>query len=360
VDKFFAKTSEETASILQTDIKRGLTTQEAESRLQKYGSNELKEGKGKNPFLLFLSEFSDFLVLILIAAAAVSFFLGERIDAFMILAIVAINGIVGFIQEYRVERAIQHLKKLITSQTKIYRDGILLQISSKELVPGDLIILEEGQKVPADIRLVQSFSLSTIEAPLTGESTPISKISDSLSGELPVADQKNMVFSGTIISSGSGLGIVVSTGMNTEIGKIAKLVSSEPEVITPMQKKLDHLGGVIGKIVLGIAVIVGAEEIFFGQQRIIEALISSVALAVAAIPEGLPAVVTISLALGTRRLLKQNALIRNLPAAETLGSTDVICWQNCSTGKHTGGGSKHPRYGGKGHEETSRIWDPCK
>ena len=331
MDKFFAKTSEETASILQTDIKRGLTTQEAESRLQKYGSNELKEGKGKNPFLLFLSEFSDFLVLILIAAAAVSFFLGERIDAFMILAIVAINGIVGFIQEYRVERAIQHLKKLITSQTKIYRDGILLQISSKELVPGDLIILEEGQKVPADIRLDQSFSLSTIEAPLTGESTPISKISDSLSGELPVADQKNMVFSGTIISSGSGLGIVVSTGMNTEIGKIAKLVSSEPEVITPMQKKLDHLGGVIGKIVLGIAVIVGAEEIFFGQQRIIEALISSVALAVAAIPEGLPAVVTISLALGTRRLLKQNALIRNLPAAETLGSTDVICCDKTGT-----------------------------
>jgi len=331
MEKAFVKTPEEVGKELQTDFKNGLSSSLAKERLQKYGSNELKEKKGKNPLILFFSEFTDFLVLILIAAALVSFFLGEKIDAFMIIAIVLLNGIVGFIQEYRVEKAIQSLKKLVTSNTKLYRDGHLMQISSKELVPGDLVVLEEGQKVPADIRLTQSFSLTTIEAALTGESTPVSKITDSLKDEVSIADQKNMVFSGTVVSSGKGLGIVIYTGMNTEIGKIAKMVTNETDPVTPMQQKLDHLGSVIGKIVLAVATVVALEEIFFGEQNFIQALISAVALAVAAIPEGLPAVVTISLALGTRRLLKQNALIRNLPAAETLGSTDVICCDKTGT-----------------------------
>src|SRR3989344_1322019 len=331
MEKAFVKTPEEVGKELQTDFKNGLSSSLAKERLQKYGSNELKEKKGKNPLILFFSEFTDFLVLILIAAALVSFFLGEKIDAFMIIAIVLLNGIVGFIQEYRVEKAIQSLKKLVTSNTKLYRDGHLMQISSKELVPGDLVVLEEGQKVPADIRLTQSFSLTTIEAALTGESTPVSKITDSLKDEVSIADQKNMVFSGTVVSSGKGLGIVIYTGMNTEIGKIAKMVTNETDPVTPMQQKLDHLGSVIGKIVLAVATVFALEEIFFGEQNFIQALISAVALAVAAIPEGLPAVVTISLALGTRRLLKQNALIRNLPAAETLGSTDVICCDKTGT-----------------------------
>ncbi len=331
MEKAYLKTTAEVAIGLQTDFKNGLSTIDAAERLKKYGPNQLKEAKGKNPLLLFLSQFTDFLVLILIAAAAVSFLLGEKIDGLMILAIILINGIVGFIQEYRVEKTIQTLKKLVTSSSKVYRDGRLIQIPSSELIPGDLVVLEEGQKVPADIRLTQCYSLNTIEAALTGESTPIEKNIDPIKGELPVADQKNMVFSGTIISSGEGLGIVISTGMNTQIGKIAKLVSEEAETITPMQLKLDRLGGLIGKIVLSIAAMVALEEYFFGQQKIIEALISAVALAVAAIPEGLPAVVTISLALGTRRLLKQNALIRNLPAAETLGSTDVICCDKTGT-----------------------------
>ena len=331
MENAFTKTPEDVAKEFQTELKNGLSTSDAVARLQKYGTNELKEGKGKNPLILFFEQFTDFLILILIAASIISFILGERIDAYMIIAIVLINGIVGFIQEYRVEKAIEHLKKLVTSNTKVYRGGQLLQIPSKEIVPGDLVVLEEGQKVPADIRLIQSFSLSTIEAALTGESTPVNKSVEALQDSTPIADQKNMVFSGTIISSGGGMGIVISTGMNTELGKIAKLVTNEPEPVTPMQKKLNHLGSLIGKIVLGIASIVALEEIFFGEQQIIQALISGVALAVAAIPEGLPAVVTISLALGTKRLLKQNALIRNLPAAETLGSTDVICADKTGT-----------------------------
>jgi P-type Ca2+ transporter type 2C len=331
MENSYQKTVQEVALQLQTDLKKGLTDSEIKIRTKKYGSNVLKEKKGVNPFVLFFSEFTDFLVLILIAAALVSFFLGEKIDGFMIIAIVLINGIVGFIQEYRVEKAMQQLKKLITSTTKVYRDGSLTQIQSSELVPGDLVILEEGQKVPADIRVIQSYNLNTVEAALTGESTPITKTIEPLQGELAIGDRKNMVFSGTIITSGEGLGIVVSIGMNTEIGEIAKLVSSEKDPITPMQQKLDRLGGFIGKIVLIIAGIVALEEYFFGQQKLIESLISAVALAVAAIPEGLPAVVTISLALGTRRLLKQNALIRNLPAAETLGSTDVICCDKTGT-----------------------------
>jgi P-type Ca2+ transporter type 2C len=327
----YLETAQAVALELQTDLKNGLALGEIKIRTQKYGPNVLKEKRGINPLVLFFSEFSDFLVLILIAAAVVSFFLGEKVDAFMIIAIVLINGLVGFIQEYRVEKAMQQLKKLVTSTTKVYREGSITQIPSSELVPGDLVVLEEGQKVPADIRIIQSYNLNTSEAALTGESTPVTKIIDPLQGELPVGDQKNMVFSGTIITAGEGLGIVINTGMNTEIGKIAKLVSSEVDPITPMQQKLDRLGAFIGKIVLVIATIVALEEYFFGQQKLIESLISAVALAVAAIPEGLPAVVTISLALGTRRLLKQKALIRNLPAAETLGSTDIICCDKTGT-----------------------------
>ncbi|MBI4036316.1 cation-translocating P-type ATPase, partial [Candidatus Daviesbacteria bacterium] len=257
--------------------------------------------------------------------------LGENIDAVLIIGIVILNAAVGFVQEWRAERAIASLKKLVTSSVKVIRDGKLMEIPSQELVPGDLVELEEGQKVASDIRLTQVSYLQTNEASLTGESTPINKEVGMMKKELPIADQKNMALSGTVITSGHGVGLVISTGMQTEIGKIAHLVSSEKEMETPMQQKLNRLAGVIGKVVLGIAALVVLEEMFLGEQQILQALISGVALAVAAIPEGLPAVVTISLALGTKRLLSKKALIRNLPAAETLGSTDVICVDKTGT-----------------------------
>lgn len=331
MDNFFSISPEDTASKLRTDLKMGLTSQEASQRLTQYGSNELKQTKGKNPLMILFSQFTDLLVIILILASLASWFLGEGVDAIMIVIIVIMNAVIGFIQEYRVEKAIEHLKKMVTSNQLVYRDGKIIQISSTELVPGDLVALEEGQKITADIRLTDAINLQTVEAPLTGESTPVSKNIDTLQGKLTIGDQKNMVFSGTIVSAGKGTGVVVGTGMNTEIGKIAHLVSSQADVQTPMQIKLDKLGGLIGKIVLIIAVVVGLEEVFISQGSLIEAIVSSIALAVAAIPEGLPAVVTISLALGTKRLLAHKALIRNLPAAETLGSTEVICTDKTGT-----------------------------
>lgn len=331
MDNFFSISTIDTASKLKTDLKQGLSSAEASQRLTQYGSNELKQTKGKNPLMILFSQFTDLLVIILILASLASWFLGEGVDAIMIVIIVIMNAVIGFIQEYRVEKAIEHLKKMVTSNQLVYRDGKIIQISSTELVPGDLVALEEGQKITADIRLTDAINLQTVEAPLTGESTPVSKNIDTLQGKLTIGDQKNMVFSGTIVSAGKGTGVVVGTGMNTEIGKIAHLVSSQADVQTPMQIKLDKLGALIGKIVLIIAIVVGLEEVFIHQGSLIEAIISAIALAVAAIPEGLPAVVTISLALGTKRLLAHKALIRNLPAAETLGSTEVICTDKTGT-----------------------------
>lgn len=331
MDNFFSLSPEDTAKKLNTDPKNGLSANKANSRLKQYGLNELKQTKGKSAFMIFVSQFTDLLVLLLIAASIASYFLGEGIDALMIVIIVIMNAVIGFIQEYRVEKAIEHLKKMVTSNQTVYRDGKLLQIPSSELVPGDLVVLEEGQKVTADIRITDSISLQTVEAPLTGESTPVAKISETLNGNLSIGDRKNMVFSGTIVSAGKGTGIVVSTGMTTEIGKIANMVQTQHDTQTPMQIKLDKLGALIGKIVIVVAIIIGIEEIFFSQGNLIEALISAIAIAVAAIPEGLPAVVTIALALGTKRLLTKKALIRNLPAAETLGSTEIICTDKTGT-----------------------------
>ena len=331
MENFFSISTDDTAKKLNTNTKDGLSSTEAASRLTQYGPNELKQTKGKSALMIFVSQFTDLLVLLLIAASIASYFLGEGIDALMIVVIVIMNAVIGFIQEYRVEKAIEHLKQMVTSNQTVYRDGKLFQIPSAQLVPGDLVVLEEGQKVTADIRLIDSISLQTVEAPLTGESTPVSKISEILNGNLSIGDRKNMVFSGTIISAGKGTGIVVSTGMTTEIGKIANMVQTQHDTQTPMQIKLDKLGALIGKIVIVVAIIIGIEEIFFSQGNLIEALISAIAIAVAAIPEGLPAVVTIALALGTKRLLTKKALIRNLPAAETLGSTEIICTDKTGT-----------------------------
>ncbi len=330
MEKAFQKTAEEVSRELKTDLKKGLSSSEALNRLKKYGPNTIKEEGGKNPFAIFTSQFTSFLIIILFAASIISFALGETIDAALIMAIVILNGIVGFIQEYKVEKIIQQLKKLVTTDIQVLRDGLLQKIPSSQLVPGDLIVLEEGQKVPADIRLSEAFNLETNEASLTGESTPVSKDIKTLGDKTILADRVNMLFSGTIVSTGRGIGIVTATGMTTEIGKIAHLVSVEKEQLTPMQEKLNNLGKTISRIVLVIAALIGIEQFLFGQ-NVLNSLISAIALGVAAIPEGLPAVVTISLAFGTKRLLKQKSLIRNLAAAETLGSTDIICADKTGT-----------------------------
>jgi len=310
--------------------KQGLTENEVAKRLEKYGYNEIKEGKKISPLKIFLSQFNSSVVYILIAALVISLFLGERIDAVVIGIILILNALFGFYQEYRAEKSIEALKKLSSLKATVIRDGKDIEIDAKLLVPGDITKLIEGDKIPADSRVFELANLQTQEAALTGESLPVKKELKILPEKTILADRLNMVFSGTIVTSGKGLAIVTGTGMSSEIGKIAKLIQeTEPEK-TPLQKKLNQLGKWLGVVTIIISITVFLGGILKGGD-ILEFLIVAVALAVAAIPEGLPAVVTIGLSIGSQRMVKRNALIRKLPSVETLGSTTVICSDKTGT-----------------------------
>ncbi len=321
---------------------KGLSQKEAEERLKQYGYNDIKEGKKISPWQIFLSQFKSVVIWILIFAVIISVVIGyinsgdsgfaeEYTDAIIIAVIIVLIAILGFVQEYRAEKAIEALKKLASLKATVLRDGQKKDIDSKELVPGDMIILETGDKVPADSRLIEVFNLQTQEAALTGESQPVKKHTNVLGEKIAIADMKNMVFSGTIVVSGRAKAVVVSTGMQTEIGKIAAMIEKVEQEPTPLQKKMNGLGKLLGKIVIAIAVVIFLVEIVFQNEPILEVMILAVAVAVAAIPEGLPAIVTIALAIGTKRMLKRNALIRRLPSVETLGSTTVICTDKTGT-----------------------------
>jgi P-type Ca2+ transporter type 2C len=330
---------------LSVDKEKGLSTSQASELLKTYGPNELKQKNKINPFMIFLEQFKSFIIYILLFAVIIALLAREYIDSAVIVAILIFNAFFGFIQEYRAERAIEALKKLTALKARVLRDGKIQQIETKFLVPGDILILEEGDKIPADARILESVSMQTLESSLTGESNPVSKISDALKGDLVIADRTNMVFSGTAITSGRGKAVVISTGMQTEIGKIANLLDKTEDTQTPLQKKLASFGKWIGTATILISIIIfitgvirgGIYHLLFSGQ-ILEFLIQSkewlltaVALAVAAVPEGLPAIVTIALALGVRRMVKKNSLIRKLPSVETLGSTTVICSDKTGT-----------------------------
>ena len=310
---------------------KGLTSSEAASRIEKYGYNEIEEKEKISPLKIFLSQFSSPILWILIAAIIISLFVREKIDAIVIGSILAINAILGFFQEYKAEKAIDELKKLASLKAVVMRDGKKVEIDAKELVPGDIIILETGEKVPADARLAEIFNLQTQEAALTGESLPVKKIIEKLKQGLGIGDRKNMIFSGTMVTTGRGKAIVTETGMNTEIGKIAHLIQTAKAEATPLQKKIKHLAKWLGVITLAIAVVIFAVTIIKAEGTIFEIFITALALAVAAVPEGLPIVVTISMALGVQRMIKKNVLIRKLPSVETLGSTTVICTDKTGT-----------------------------
>ncbi|TDQ18291.1 Ca2+-transporting ATPase [Algoriphagus boseongensis] len=310
--------------------KTGLTEDLAEKKLQEYGPNQLQEKKKKPTWLLFLGQFKDFMILILAAAAIISGIVGDLTDTIIILVIILLNAVLGFVQEYRAEKAMESLKKLTETQSKVIRSGKTLSISSLEIVPGDLVILEAGNMVPADLRLIDTFSLKIDESSLTGESVAIDKSPEVLeSPSLSPGDQLNMAFKGTLVTNGRATGIAVATGMDTQIGKIADLLQEETPK-TPLQQRMQRFGKVISYLILGICAVLFITGILRGEE-IFPVLLLSVSLAVAAIPEALPALITISLSLGAARLAKKHALIRKLPAVESLGSVTFICTDKTGT-----------------------------
>lgn len=309
----------------------GLTQQEAEVRLEKYGPNILREFGRRTPFQIFVAQFKDVMILILIGAAVISGFLGELMDAIAITTILLVNAVMGFIQEFRAQRAIEALKNMAAPNAMVKRREGTKNIPAQFLVPGDVVILEAGNIVPADLRLLDATRLRVEEAVLTGESVPVEKDPTFVSDQvLPLGDRKNMAFKGTMVTHGRGMGIVVATGMSTEFGKIAAMLQQTQETMTPLQKRLSAFGRHLSAVVLAVATVVFFLGLARGEEPLHMFLVG-VSLAVAAIPEALPAVITIALALGAKKMVEHNALIRKLPAVETLGSVTYICTDKTGT-----------------------------
>lgn len=321
---------------LQTDIKTGLTDEQVKANYEKYGMNELKQKKKKSLFVKFLEQFKDFMIIVLIVAAVVSGAVGiaegEGItDTIIILIVVIVNAIIGVVQESKAEKSLEALQKLSAHASKVMRNGKISVVQSKELVPGDVVVLDTGDYVPADLRIVESANLKSQEASLTGESVPVDKDTEIIEDEkISLGDRKNMLFSSSLITYGRGKGIVVETGMNTEVGKIAKIINDTEGTETPLQTKLNKLGKTLGIAALAICVVIFVIGIAYGK-NVIDMFMTAVSLAVAAIPEGLAAVSTIVLAIGVQRMVKKNAIIKKLPAVETLGSATVICSDKTGT-----------------------------
>jgi P-type Ca2+ transporter type 2C len=308
----------------------GLTAAEASRRLEQHGYNQMEEQKRKPWWRMVLEQLTDFMILVLIAASIISGVLGDITDTFIILAIIVLNTIIGFVQEYRAEKAMDALKKMSSPSSKVVRDGRTVTIPSTELVPGDKVLLEAGDIIPADIRLHEIHQLKVDESALTGESHNIDKDIKALGkGDYPLGDRINLVYKGTNITSGRGVGYVTGTGMGTELGNIAKMIQGD-DTTTPLQKRLAAFGKRLAIVIIFICIIVFVMGLLRGEE-VLPMLLTAISLAVAAIPEALPAVVTISLALGAKRMVKQNALIRKLPAVETLGSVTYICSDKTGT-----------------------------
>jgi Ca2+-transporting ATPase len=331
VSDWFRKETQEVISALETDAETGLTTSTANLRLGQFGPNELVERGLQSPWIILWEQLTGFMVLILIAAAVVSGALGDWKDAIVILAIVVLNALLGFSQEFRAEQAMAALKQLAVPRVKTRRDGRVVDVSARELVPGDIVLLEAGALVPADGRVLESVNMRVDEAALTGESVPVEKEVGVLDQpDLPLGDRRNMVYMGTVVSYGRGLAAITATGMDTELGHIAELIQTVEREPTPLQLRLEQLGRGLAVAALAIVAVVFVLGLLRGEDWQLM-LLTAISMAVAAIPEGLPAVVTIALALGAQRMLKRQALIRKLPAVETLGSVTVICSDKTGT-----------------------------
>ena len=333
---WFNKTVDEVESTLKTNAENGLTAEEAKKRQEEYGLNELKAKKKKSLFVKFLEQFKDFMIIILIISAIISGVVGVAqgegfTDTIIILVVVVVNAIIGVAQENKAEKSLEALQKLSSHVAKVVRDGKLQVIQSKELVPGDIVILETGDYVPADLRIIEAVNLKSQESALTGESVPVEKMAAKIEDEkIGIGDRINMLFSSSLITYGRGKAVVVETGMNTEVGKIADIINTAEEQGTPLQQKLNKLGKTLGIVALAICAVIFVVGLLYGKEPI-HMFMTAVSLAVAAIPEGLPAVFTIVLAIGVQRMVKRNAIVKKLPAVETLGSASVICSDKTGT-----------------------------
>ncbi|NWF97279.1 MAG: HAD-IC family P-type ATPase, partial [Candidatus Thorarchaeota archaeon] len=324
----------------------GLSQEEVQKRLSQYGTNELRKEKQTSPVELFARQFKDILIIILLIATGLSLYLGEVVDAIVIIAIVFACAVLGFVEEYRSEKALEALKKMTAPTATVLRDGKEVKIPTSEIVPGDIVLLYTGDKVPADSRLIEAVNLKIDEAPLTGESTPVNKDVNPSPQDAPLNDRRNIVFTGTVVVYGRGKAVVTSTGMNTEFGKIAKMVQMTGEEETPLEKRMASVGKWIGLLAIGVCLTVAAIGVIEGRD-LLGMVLWGVSLAVAAVPEALPAIVTGALAVGMYRMAKVNTIVRRLPAVETLGCTSVIC--SDKTGTMT-----------KGEMTVQRIFVDCK
>ena len=335
VEKWFNLSVEKTAQKLETNIEKGLTSNEVASKREKYGLNELNAKKKKSILVKFLEQFKDFMIIILIVAAVVSGVVGIQegegiTDTIIILIVVVLNAIIGVAQENKAEKSLEALQKMSSHVAKVIRDGKLQVVQSRELVQGDIVILETGDYIPADLRIVEAVNLKSQEAAMTGESVPSEKSENTIEGDCDLGDRKNMLFSSSLITYGRGKGIVVETGMNTEVGKIAKMIDDTEETDTPLQIKLNNLGKTLGIVALLLCAMIFVVGTLYGKEPI-HMFMTAVSLAVAAIPEGLAAVSTIVLAIGVQRMVKKNAIVKKLPAVETLGCASVICSDKTGT-----------------------------
>ena len=328
--QWHSKTTEEAMNELHV-ASNGLTSQQAQQRVEEYGPNEIKKEKRTSPLKLLLDQFTDVLMIILLIATGLSIAVGEVTDAIIIIAIVIASAVLGFSQEYRSGKAVEALKKMTAPTANVLRDGKEVKIPANQLVPGDIIFLYTGDKIPADARLLEVFTMKTDEASLTGESSPVNKSVLTLPDQTPLNDRRNLVFTGTVVVYGRGKALVTSTGMNTEFGKIAEMVQAAPQEQTPLEKRMGSVGKWIGILCVIVALSVGLVGIVVEHRKIVDMLLWAISLAVAAVPEALPAIITGALAIGMYRMAKVNTIVKRLPAVETLGSTSVICSDKTGT-----------------------------
>lgn len=335
MSNWYSKTKDQTLIDLETNEQHGLTEEIVNERLTQYGANELATKQKRSLWQRIFAQINDVLVYVLIIAALISAFVGEWADASIIALVVVLNAVIGVVQESKAEQALEALKKMATPKAIVKRDGELKEIPSEHVVPGDIVMLDAGRYIPCDLRLIETANLKVEESALTGESVPVDKDaiyhpSMQSDEQVPLGDQKNMAFMSTLVTYGRGVGVAVETGMNSQIGKIATLLHEADDDMTPLQKSLAQVGKYLGFVAVAICIVMFLIGFLQGRDTL-EMFMTAISLAVAAIPEGLPAIVSIVLAIGVQRMIKQNVIIRKLPAVEALGSVTIICSDKTGT-----------------------------